>query len=79
MNIDPKKDYKKPLYAIGMAAVIGSTAILGTGCVLEGQTTLDGDTQVVTDDDYDQDYLEGETQVCETPEDPDVTCEDVDS
>jgi hypothetical protein len=32
MKIDPKHDYKKPLYAIGMAALIGTTAILGTAC-----------------------------------------------
>ncbi|MBR3340578.1 MAG: hypothetical protein IKG30_03065 [Clostridiales bacterium] len=32
MKIDPKHDYKKPLYAIGLAALIGTTAILGTAC-----------------------------------------------
>lgn len=32
MKIEPKKDYKKPLYAIGVAAVIGATALLGTAC-----------------------------------------------
>lgn len=32
MKIEPTKDYKKPLYAIGVAAVIGATALLGTAC-----------------------------------------------
>lgn len=31
MKIDPKRDYKKPLYAIGAAALIGVT-MLGTAC-----------------------------------------------
>lgn len=32
MKIDPKHDYKKPLYAVGMAALIGATAMFGTAC-----------------------------------------------
>lgn len=32
MKIDPKHDYKKPLYAIGAAALIGASAILGAAC-----------------------------------------------
>ena len=31
MKIEPKKDHKKPLYALGMATVIGTAALLG-GC-----------------------------------------------
>lgn len=31
MKIDPKRDYKKPLYAIGAATLIGVT-MLGTAC-----------------------------------------------
>ena len=32
MNIEPKKDYKKPLYIACVAAVIGATAVIGAGC-----------------------------------------------
>lgn len=32
MKIDPKHDYKKPLYAIGVATLIGATALFGTAC-----------------------------------------------
>lgn len=32
MKIDPKYDYKKPLYAIGVATLIGATALFGTAC-----------------------------------------------
>lgn len=32
MKINPEHNYKKPLYAIGIAAAIGATAILGTAC-----------------------------------------------
>lgn len=66
MKIDPKHDYKKPLYAVGVAALIGSTAVFGTGCgpaIMGGMTTteynepqLGGDTQVV-------EQLAGEAQV----------------
>ena len=31
MKIEPKKDHKKPLYALGMAALLGTAALLG-GC-----------------------------------------------
>lgn len=31
MKISPLKDYKKPLYAIGIAAVIAATALTGCG------------------------------------------------
>ena len=30
MKIDPKHDYKKPLYAAGIATLIGATALFGT-------------------------------------------------
>ena len=32
MKIDPKHDYKKPLYAAGLATLIGATAVFGTAC-----------------------------------------------
>ena len=32
MKIDPKHDYKKPIYAIGVATLIGATALFGTAC-----------------------------------------------
>ena len=32
MKINPKHDYKKPLYAVGIATLIGSTALFGTAC-----------------------------------------------
>lgn len=32
MKIDPKHDYKKPLYALGVATLIGATALFGTAC-----------------------------------------------
>lgn len=32
MKIDPSKDYKKPLYAIGLAAAIAASSLALTGC-----------------------------------------------
>ena len=68
MKIDPKHDYKKPLYAVGVAALVGSTAVFGTGCgpaIMGGMTTteynepqLGGDTQVA-------EKIGGDTQVVE--------------
>lgn len=44
MKITPAKDYKKPLYAIGIAAAIMTVAVTGCG----GQVSYAGDTQVQT-------------------------------
>ncbi|MBR3279782.1 MAG: hypothetical protein IKG01_12905 [Lachnospiraceae bacterium] len=84
MKIDPKHDYKKPIYAIGMAALIGTTAILGTACgpQLAGaaeplETTedvqLEGEVPEITVDGTDPDdgsdlVLDGEADICETGE-----------
>ena len=32
MKIDPKKDYKKPLYAVGLAAALAASSVMLTGC-----------------------------------------------
>ncbi|MCR4703637.1 MAG: hypothetical protein K5665_08250 [Saccharofermentans sp.] len=32
MKIKPSKDYKKPLYAIGLSAVIATSSLALTGC-----------------------------------------------
>lgn len=43
MKIEPRHDYKKPLYAVGVAALIGSAAVFGTGCFgpqLAGEATV---------------------------------------
>ena len=69
MKIDPKHDYKKPLYAAGLATLIGATAVFGTACgpqiaggISIGETTtevaLAGET-----DGPEEDYVElaGET------------------
>lgn len=60
MKIAPKKDYRKPLYAIGAVAVIGAAAFAGTGCFgpsLAGEATtcepgpeLAGDVVVVSEE-----------------------------
>ena len=44
MKIDPKKDYKKPLYAIALAAAIAASSIAVTSCEnpLEPKPTLSG-------------------------------------
>lgn len=59
MKIDPKRDYKKPLYAIGAAALIGMT-MLGTSCgpqiagemtAAESSVEIDGGLAVCEDTD----------------------------
>ena len=75
MKIDPKHDYKKPLYAAGIATLIGATALFGTACgpqiaggISIGETTtavqLGGDAYNPEDD-----YVElaGETTTDTTP------------
>ena len=44
MKIDPKKDYKKPLYAIALAAAIAASSIAVTSCEnpLEPKPTVSG-------------------------------------
>ena len=32
MKIDPKHDYRKPLYAVGVVTLVGATAMFGTAC-----------------------------------------------
>ncbi len=63
MKIDPKHDYRKPLYAAGVAALVGATAMFGTaggpsGPRTAGETTtcetsdveLDGEVAIETDE-----------------------------
>ena len=61
MKIDPKHDYRKPLYAAGVAALVGATAMFGTACDpprTAGDTTtsetsdveLDGEVAIETDE-----------------------------
>ncbi len=60
MKIDPKHDYKKPLYAAGIATLIGATALFGTACgpqIAGGLTIAETEVQ-----------LEGEAQPVETEE-----------
>ena len=60
MKIDPKHDYKKPLYAAGIATLIGATALFGTACgpqIAGGMTLAETEVQ-----------LEGEAQTVETEE-----------
>ncbi|MCR4729753.1 MAG: hypothetical protein K5881_02365 [Saccharofermentans sp.] len=60
MKIDPKHDYKKPLYAAGLATLIGATAVFGTACgpqIAGGMTIAETEVQ-----------LEGEAQTVETEE-----------
>ena len=56
MKIDPKHDYKKPLYAAGIATLIGATALFGTACgpqiaggltIAETEVQLEGEAQIV--------------------------------
>ena len=56
MKIDPKHDYKKPLYAAGIATLIGATALFGTACgpqiaggmdIVETEVQLEGEAQTV--------------------------------
>ena len=56
MKIDPKHDYKKPLYAAGIATLIGATALFGSACgpqiaggmdIVETEVQLEGEAQTV--------------------------------
>lgn len=61
MKIDPKKNYKKPLYLIGVASLVGVTALCGTGCGDDLQIAGDVPTSTTTEL-----ILEGEAQTVET-------------
>lgn len=69
MKIDPKHDYKKPLYAAGIATLIGATALFGTACgpqIAGGLTIAETTTEVALAGETDgpeEDYVElaGET------------------
>ena len=61
MKIDPKHDYRKPLYAAGVAALVGATAMFGTACGPNGPRTA-GET-TTTESDIE---LAGDTTTCET-------------
>lgn len=60
MRISPLKDYKKPLYAIGIAAAIAATALTGCGEVesagtadtrpTESEVELSGDVAMVPEE-----------------------------
>lgn len=60
MKISPLKDYKKPLYAIGIAAAIAATALTGCGEVeyagtadtkpTESEVELSGDVAMVPEE-----------------------------
>ena len=60
MKISPLKNYKKPLYAIGIAAVIAATALTGCGEVeyagtadtkpTESEVELSGDVAMVPEE-----------------------------
>ncbi len=60
MKISPLKDYKKPLYAIGIAAAIVATALTGCGEVeyagtadtkpTESEVELSGDVAMVPEE-----------------------------
>ena len=60
MRISPLKDYKKPLYAIGIAAAIAATALTGCGEVeyagtadtkpTESEVELSGDVAMVLEE-----------------------------
>lgn len=41
MKIEPRHDYKKPLYAVGMTAILGATMLMGTGCGDKVKTSLE--------------------------------------
>ena len=56
MKITPAKNYKKPLYAAGIATLIGATALFGTACgpqiaggmdIVETEVQLEGEAQTV--------------------------------
>ncbi len=69
MKIDPKYDYKKPLYAAGIATLIGATALFGTACgpqiaggmdIVETEVQLEGEAQTVETEEV---VLMGETTI----------------
>lgn len=69
MKIDPKHDYKKPLYAAGIATLIGATALFGTACgpqiaggmdIVETEVQLEGEAQTVETEEV---VLMGETTI----------------
>lgn len=73
MKIDPKKNYKKPLYLLGIASLVGATALCGTGCGDDLQIAGDVPTTTTTEL-----ILEGEAQTVETePVKPSETDEPV--
>ncbi len=59
-KIEPKKNYKKPLYAVGTMLLVGATAISGVGCGGPQSTTPTTTTEEV--------ILDGETDICEPAE-----------
>ena len=90
MKIDPKHDYKKPLYAIGVATLIGATALFGTACGSNentGRTKSNRDTKpegtevrLAGEETIDPGYVEldGDVAVVETdPTDVELAGDDV--
>ena len=82
MKIDPKKDYKKPLYAAGIATLIGATALFGTACgpqiaggISIGETTtevqLGGDAQTVETEEVE---LMGEFDIDDVQNNDETVC-----
>lgn len=82
MKIDPKHDYKKPLYAAGLATLIGATALFGTACgpqiaggISIGETTtevqLGGDTQTVETEEVE---LMGEFDIDDVQNNDETAC-----
>ena len=65
MKITPAKDYKKPLYAVGLAATVMTMAV--TGCT--APTTKSKDTKKNTADYFYMNMLGGTTLVGKEPED----------
>lgn len=59
MKIEPRKDYKKPLYMAGVATMIGATMLFGTACgedTVKGLKVRSGHAEIV------EPILEGEAQ-----------------
>ena len=90
MKIDPKHDYKKPIYAIGVATLIGATALFGTACGPKdsgGRSKSHRDTKpegtevrLAGEETIDPGYVEldGDVAVVETdPPDVELSGEDV--
>lgn len=67
MNIIPSKNYRKPLYAVGLAAVMMTTAVTGCTDIIR----VDGDTTCETTEEI---ALAGDVAVCDpegtNPTDP---------